>query len=175
MQIRQIPIRHSILSLWGDMEKFAMRPIFACEIGMVWDIVGPLLEKSIDYSDKRYTVDDIKRDIKSKDMQLWVVVDSAGNIHSTIVTRVVIYPQRKVLFLEHIAGSDFDEWKHLLHVFVAFAQRKGCSSIDAFGRPGWEKKIAPLGFKKRQVIYRLPLEGITNGERVGNGASPQDS
>lgn len=92
-------------------------------------------------------------------MQLWIVQDQYEEIIAAIVTQIISFPRKKVLFLLFIAGVRYDEWTFVLSDLIEFAKANQCQSIEGYGRPGWERKAKPLGFKKVHTVYSLNLWG----------------
>ena len=127
-------------------------------IDYVWDMVEPLLIPAVGYSDGKYAIKDIYDQLKEKNMQLWVIADNEDIIHAAIVTQIVEYPNKKVMFIVLVGGVKFDTWSHVLPHFVAFAEDHQCESIEAYGRTGWETKLKHLGFKKILTVYRFPVK-----------------
>src|SRR5262245_56830834 len=56
------------------------------------------------------------------------------------------------------AGRDFKRWHHLMADIKAYARSMGCSLLQAAGRPGWQRALAPDGFKKLRVILETRLD-----------------
>ena len=90
-------------------------------------------------------------------MQLWVAFDNDG-LCAMEVTQIINFPRKKVLMLVFTAGRRAENWLHLIDELKIFAKQHGCTSIEGYGRPGWEKLSAPLGFKKIHTIFKLPLD-----------------
>jgi hypothetical protein len=125
-------------------------------IDSVWPDASKLLEKAVNYADGKYALTDIYQAIKNRDMQLWVAFDDVG-MCAACVTQIICYPRKKVLFLLFSGGMRFEKWMHLTYDMVAFAKEHGCSSVELHGRPGWEKKGKPVGFKKVYTVYQVEM------------------
>jgi hypothetical protein len=56
-------------------------------------------------------------------------------------------------------GNRIEEWQTIgLKQLQKFARDTGCTKIESYGRPGWEKVGKHEGYKKRFVFYELPVE-----------------
>lgn len=127
------------------------------DIPKCWNKVERPIQNALKYSDGKYNILDIECLLKTHEMQLWVIIDKSGIMKAVIVTQVVSYPQKKVMFFVLIHGVKFGDWKHFIDDFTSFAKSHGCSSIEGYGRPGWEKKISDIGFSKIHTVYSLPI------------------
>ena len=127
-------------------------------IPVVWDSIKGFAERCAKYTFGRFTAEDMLEGLLTKDQQLWIAFDGEG-IHGFWVTEVLIYPQTKTLVLHFTGGKDFDEWlPDGYPKLQQFAKDTGCSKIESYGRPGWEKMWKKQGYIKRLVFYELPLE-----------------
>ena len=62
-------------------------------------------------------------------------------MHSVMVTQIVTYPQKKILRVISIAGSDFKRLYEFNDMVESFAIRSGCSGMELWGRKGWKKLL----------------------------------
>jgi hypothetical protein len=46
----------------------------------------------------------------------------------------------------------------MLELLQRFAKDHGCSVIESYGRPGWEKVFKNDGYKEVFKFYELPVE-----------------
>lgn len=123
--------------------------MLSSHVDSVWNLVLPLVESALDYDDSRYSASSIYEEIKNRGMQLWLVMN--GDIEACLVTEIRKYPLKTVCTIFLAAGKNLENWIHVQENLKAWAKTQGCSTIELYGRPGWEKK---LGWKKTQVILR---------------------
>lgn len=114
-----------------------------------WDQVRPLFERSTEYGID-WSVEDVKRLLDDGSGFLWLVADGDAVIGAW-VTRICIGAQRYAE-ISDLAGSRFDEWMlqgdaHL----TRWARDMGCESIRFYGRSGWAKKLAKIGYKVKRI------------------------
>jgi hypothetical protein len=56
-------------------------------------------------------------------------------------------------------GEKLPRWKQpMLKLLQRFAKDHGCSVIESYGRPGWEKVFRNDGYKEVFKFYELPVE-----------------
>lgn len=127
----------------------------------VWPQVEGYLKGAADYTYGRYTVEDIKQGLLTKPQQLWIAFDDR-KIYGAVVTSFTQYPSMVALDMVFTGGIDLPKWKApMLEMLQRFAKDNGCSIIESYGRPGWEKVFKDDGFKTRFVFYELPVEKQT--------------
>ena len=127
-------------------------------IPVVWDNIKEYAAGCAKYTFGRFTAEDMLEGLLTKDQQLWTAFDEDG-IHAFWVTEVIKYPQTKVLVMHFTGGNRIKEWQTIgLKQLQKFARVTGCTKIESYGRPGWEKVWKHEGYKKRFVFYELPVE-----------------
>jgi hypothetical protein len=124
----------------------------------VWGSIEQFAEGCAKYTYGRFKAVDILHELLTKDQQLWIAFDDK-DIHAFWVTEVVQYPQTKILVMHFTGGNRIEEWQTIgLKQLQQFARDTGCTKIESYGRPGWEKVWKNEGYKKRFVFYELPVE-----------------
>ena len=88
-------------------------------------------------------------------MQLLICTEDK-QMHSVMVTQIVPYPQKKILRVISIAGSDFKRLYEFNDMVESFAIRVGCSSMELWGRKGW-KKLLP-DWESNYIVYTKDLK-----------------
>ena len=100
-----------------------------------------MLANVTQHSEGEMEPDDYLEPLTHGEMQLWVVVDG-GSLHTVMVTQIIPYPQKKVLRVIAIAGSEFKELHSRFNDMIeSFAIQYGCSSMELWGRKGWKKLL----------------------------------
>ena len=106
-----------------------------------WEVFRAYVVKGLNASDAHldYSPEDILELIKSKDVQVWAAYKEA-NMIAVFLTRIAIYPRRKVLELFLASGGGLPSWVNGVYdVMVAFGKSNGCDGMRAYGRQGWER------------------------------------
>lgn len=141
-----------------SLDRLKLSAIPSHSTGLWFNRIQPFVESALEGSDGKFTVYDIFLCLIHKEMQLWVITEQENDqLQAVIITQVITYPAKKVLLILIVAGVKFDEWSHTLPHFKLFAKDHACDAIEFYGRPGWEPKVKPLGFKKIDVMFSLPL------------------
>jgi len=107
------------------------------DIDSSWGIARPLIQKALDRGSS-YTIDDIYKGLKLKEMQLWMWGEDAALV-TTIQNKDA---KRWCLFLA-LGGERMNEWREFLPIVDDWARGKGCQELRIYGRSGWKK----LGFE----------------------------
>ncbi len=124
-----------------------IRGILSEDIETVWPEVEPLIAKACEYSDGKITTDDIYKDLKTQDMQLWLIPKGVW------VTRIVDYPQSRRLEVVSASG-EWDNWLEYGEVVADWARSLGCDAAEIIGRKGWGRKT---GFEEIHRTFRVKL------------------
>lgn len=123
----------------------------------VWEQVSPILVKSLQYADGKYSLESIKRALLRRDMQLWMYV--RDGIKACGVTQVLKYPEKKVCVVMFAAGEALSEWINFDSLIEEWARDNQCDAIEIYGRPGWERV---LGWERIHVVIRKNLHESTH-------------
>jgi len=126
------------------------------DVAHVWGDVAPLLARVTLHTEGEMEPDDFLEALTHGEMQLWVAVEKES-VHTVMVTQIIPYPQKKVLRVIAIAGSDFKELHERFNDMVeGFAIRAGCSSMELWGRKGW-KKLLP-DWKDSYIVFTKDIK-----------------
>lgn len=130
--------------------------VLSTEIDQAWMQVSPILEKAIPYTDGKYSLEDINEGIKSRELQLWLSTRQEGPT-TCMVTRIIQYPQEKILLIMLYAGESLKNMIHFKPIIYNWAKENGCMSIYIYGRAGWEKVLKDEGYEKVYSVLRMKL------------------
>ena len=125
------------------------------DVAYIWDQVAPLLEKVKEHSEGEAEPDDFLEALTHGDMQLWIATEDS-NMLSAMITQIVTYPQKQILRVISIAGSDFKRLYEFNDMIESFAIRSGCSGRELWGRKGW-KKLLP-DWESNYIVYSKDLK-----------------
>lgn len=125
-------------------------------IDEVWPDVLPMIEAVAKRAGCIWTVDSVRERLKAGTMQLWVatVGDRFGGI---VVTDVHPSAAGKTCSLPIIWGDRLDQWIDRLDVIEAWAREAGCVRLEGIGRDGWQKPLAPFGWRKTAIVIEKRL------------------
>ena len=125
------------------------------DIAYIWEEVSPLIEIARKHSEGELETDDFLEPLTHGDMQLWIATED-NNMHSAMVTQIVPYPQKQILRVILIAGSDFKRLYEFNDMRESFAIRTGCSGMELWCRKGW-KKLLP-DWESNYIVYSKDLK-----------------
>jgi len=127
-----------------------VRGVQAEHVNNVWPFISWMMEKvcsETGYFDK----DDIKKFLEDRDMQLWIVLDDE-KIKNITVTEIINFPRKKVCRIVFCTGEDYEEWAGCIKLLEDWARSQD-AELQPFARPGWEKSLGQLGYKKTHVLF----------------------
>lgn len=129
-------------------------------IDAVWPSLKEYAVQAAEYTYGRFTANDIRTGLKTKNQQLWVAHEG-DTPYGFVVTQCADYPQLRGLVMHFTAGKDIEKWKEpMLKWIRKYAKSEGCDIIESYGRGGWERIFKSDGFKKRFMFYELPVEAV---------------
>lgn len=90
---------------------------------------------------------------QAQHIQVWGV-GRPPRVEMFIITQISEHPARRVLEITMCFGPEVLELvgPAVDAALDNFAAHEGCSYIEVFGRPGWERILKPWGFEKRSVV-----------------------
>ena len=129
------------------------------------DKVGPLVKDKIQEAlNRNFNPKDhwhVKEQCKLGLEQLWVIVDDKDDIHGVCVSSIVKQPNYNVGIVNMATGHDLPLWVDQIKEFEKWAVKNyGIKKIEIFGRPGWKKMLAPLGFTFSHVQMDKFIGGV---------------
>ncbi len=123
----------------------------------VWPRVAPELERALAYSDGENSIEDVLDRLMDARMQLWVARSGIDQLGFG-VTEIDSYGQFTVCRIVLLVGEDFDLWVGVITGLERWALEQGCTALEWWGRPGFEKPMRQYGYTKRYVVMRKRLQ-----------------
>lgn len=103
-----------------------------------WTVIGPLLKKSTDRNGC-YEPLDLLQMAMTGQAGIWIC-EVDGEIRAAVVTRVTVFPRRRILEMVAAGGSGMRHWIEPLRAAMdAHARELGCSHVASVARRGWLK------------------------------------
>jgi len=111
-----------------------------------WHKLRPHIESANTYSLGEMTPFDIALMAMVDKAHIWLTVDKSDEIVTVIVTRFIEQTRRKTMLIQSCGGSvgGWAAWTKHHDTLVQFAKDHGCSSIQIWGRRGWERRLRHL-------------------------------
>jgi hypothetical protein len=140
--------------------QITVRGILSSDAGDWWPKVSHWVEDALAHGGECYSLDDILRAIKQRDMQLWVVHEN-DELKAVCVTEIRQWPQAKILTAIIVAGNDMPHWVYALDdTLTRYAVAHGCKAIEAHGRKGWKPTLSELGWRDVVVTYAKEINHV---------------
>ena len=118
-----------------------------------WPLVQEYLNAALEYGLGEYSIEDIKKSCKSKNMQLWVNFNKEG-VQGAFITKVSVYPQKNILCVLLLGGNEFMKWRDEADALLnAFGKEKNCEYVELFGRKGWGKVLKDINYKEQTRLF----------------------
>lgn len=131
--------------------------IIGPQIEQVWPHVVELVAAACDVT---LTPADVLASISERRACMWLVEDVDGEILACMVTRVASNGDRRWLEVLTIAGSGWASWiAEIQAALERYAEQERCECIRATCRPGLERWMNEIGWRKRQIIMECPING----------------
>ena len=124
------------------------REISLAEIPNVWPEAQKYLKAAVEDRDPDSFLRSVQAKIFAGLHTLWRVVDDAGELVGYVVT--TIYTPDGVTKIAQIymaSANDLSLLTRQMPHYLEWADKRGVHLIEIIGRKGWEKILAPYGFK----------------------------
>lgn len=118
---------------------------------LVWPLVEPILRRTTDRTNGRFTTDDVLQLVETGHAQLWV---GGLPVDTACITEIVDYPRQRWCRISFVAG-EMDRIHEGRPIVEAWARSKGCIGVEIEGRPGWQRALSE--FDCEGVLLRRRL------------------
>jgi hypothetical protein len=126
-------------------------------IDAIWPAIEELLGPSVDTAKGKFEISDIRDDILSGALVLWMVWQDNKPV-AFYTTRIVEYPQRRAMAMDWVGGKNIRSWMHqALDEMETHARHNGCQHLEGFGRLAWGRLLKRRGWEPEYVAYRMEL------------------
>ena len=125
------------------------------DITTIAEKVRPFLEKAVERSGGRLSVNYLFDSLGAGASQLWLGIADA-RIEMALVTYITKYPSGLISCqILVLAGERPDIWLECEPLIEKWARSRGCAKIEACARPGWER--VARHYRKRYVMLEKEL------------------
>ena len=129
---------------------------------LAWPVAAPLLAPAVELSEGRYDLTAVYEKLAQKFALLWLIDDGKDETVAAFVSRIAVYPRKRMLCVEFLGGEGMPEWVSTVDkVLAAYARDAGLEGLEMSGRLGWTRPLGALGWKQSAVslVKPLPSEG----------------
>lgn len=136
---------------------------------MVWGFAKPMLERAVAVSNGRMTIDKLHDQIRSGSQHLWLIAENTRHPVAAFTTRIVDYPEGKMLNVQFLGGERMAEWVNQVDDLLnRVAIDAGCTmGIELTGRKGW-KRALPSTWSEEFTSFRRP---VLNDKPLSSGTA----
>lgn len=127
------------------------------QIEKAWPLIEAWVAEAVEKAQSDQSPQEIKWHLQRGEMQLFLVWDGK-DCPACCILEFTRTARGNMCNIYLCAGRGYREWRHLMEDVKAIARDKRCTLLQAAGRPGWERALAPDGFKKLRVILETRLE-----------------
>ena len=120
------------------------------------------MQKVVPTTFGRETVQTLKDKIKNNEITLWVLWKDINDIQGIVSTKIIEYPNKKVLWWGFLASQDnkMKGWfSTMTHMLSKYGKTNGCDYVEIVGRKGWLRELNKVGIKISNIgiIYEGKL------------------
>lgn len=131
-------------------------PVDAHGLPDLWPLVRNRIASCCARSGGKYEPVDVLQNALAGRMRLWLAVED-DSTRALAITEIVQYPRISVCKLLACTGEQAKGWVDLVAEIEAWAKEHGCSVLEAICRPGWERHLKPMGYRKTHVVLEKIL------------------
>jgi hypothetical protein len=118
------------------------------------DKIYPHFEKISKNSNGKCLPEDILLGIQCAKMECWIILEEK-TILSVFLTRMVLYPRRKICEYLACVGERWKDWMYLLKEIDVWAKDQGCDGMEALAPQKWRPVFPEYGVS--HVIFEKDL------------------
>lgn len=122
-------------------------------IEAVWPKVCPWIIQSIGDQELWAEIDTIKEELLQGYAVLWLVQDAkTGDVKLALITQSMLVNGLPTCVLKWAGGHNLQEIVFDIGLIESWAASRGFYGIQIWGRPGWKKLFAPLGYTHTYTV-----------------------
>ena len=106
-----------------------------------------------------YSPEWVWEQIKSGHLLVWAL--SNGQIKGIVLTRILIFPKKRVFEILALYGIDMLEFfQEMEDTFMLIGKKYGCSCLSALARPGVQRKLTGFKVETTAMVLRREIPEI---------------
>jgi len=117
-----------------------------------WERCRHYIEAALQHSPHFESIEDVEQMLGEGTYMLWTGADCA------LVTRIVIYPNKKIFEVVHGGGNKREIIERLGPALEEFAVNQGCDALAVIGRKGWIREGERAGWHLGYVCMMKSLK-----------------
>ena len=139
-----------------EIEYKSLAGIKASMVDECWDKLKPYVIKAMvkTGADNYWSIEDIYSEIKSRDCQLWAIIDD-DKLIGAVVTRILMFPKCKAFHVWFVAADNMNTFDDTVGTLKKYGKSLGCNKFMGSGRKGWTRVFKEK--PKYEVNWTIPL------------------
>lgn len=143
-----------------DKPEITISAVTKEDLGEVWPIVSPMLDKAIVRTHGRWHNVDVMMEILQGKASLWIAFNAQREIIGSLVLTISNYPGGILAGrVDYIGGRDREAWfDPLWDTIVRYCKAEGCDMIEGICRKGMIRYVIDrYGCKETGTFFELDL------------------
>ena len=138
--------------------KLSVRSVLPSQIGEIWEDIAPMVRRALEHAQgETTTLEDTYAAMRLGWIGTWLIVNEKNEIIGVVGHENQKNPGNRVLFVNFVAGRDFDKWSARLQEYlIAHKKQIGADVIWSSSRAGMMKKLKKLGWRVKAYIMEAP-------------------
>lgn len=130
-----------------------IKPLSQEELALRWHEVKPYIDRAVEHGIGETSSMDMFKGAMNGVYECWEAIDELGYTMSFGMVRVNQFEEHSQLQIVTAAGEGWDEYgPEALEYAEEYAKHIGCKYVTVWGRPGWTKKMKPLGYSHTYTV-----------------------
>ena len=144
-------------------KKVDVLEVYPSVIDEYWNLVDFMLREGLKYDGDPMSIDDLKKSIKEKHMQLFIMFGSDDGkqykVFGVCVTRITALPNFNQCEVILLKGEKRELWQdELADTIESLAKSSACKRIAVHARPGWQPFLKTKGWGVKRYLYTKEIE-----------------
>ena len=137
--------------------------IFPSVLDEYWNLVDFMLREGLKYDGDPMDIKDLKKLIKEKQMQLFIMFGSDDGkqykVFGVCVTRITALPNFNQCEVILLKGEKRELWQdELANTIESLAKSADCKRIAVHARPGWQPFLKTKGWNVKRYLYTKEIK-----------------
>ena len=144
-------------------KKVNVLEVYPSVVDEYWNLVDFMLREGLKYDGDPMSIKDLKKSIKDKLMQLFIMFGSDDGkkykVFGVCVTRITALPNFNQCEVILLKGEKRELWQdELADTIEKLAKSADCKRIAVHARPGWQPFLKTKGWAVKRYLYTKEIK-----------------